>query len=172
MSLPIDWLSPSVLITLLDHLAKSAVTGIGVRRIKLGAIEEIEIIHAQDTCEVLAEIEVLEYGGVLVVEARTAQFWIVSYGVAEDILRGGEGKTCRVEHLGYAGLSREVGLSPAVRCGAEWHTANPVWTQYHIWSRCRFSRIGIAILLDLALIAIAQWLTCLIVEDPGNLPPA
>ena len=27
------------------------------------------------------------------------------------------------------------------------------------------------VLPDLALIAIAQWLACLIVEDPGNLPP-
>ena len=97
--MPIRWLSPSVLITLLVHLPKSTVAGICVRRIELGAIEEIEIIHSQDTCEALAEIEVLQYGGVLVVQTGTAQFRIISQGVAEDILRGRKSKPCRVEDL-------------------------------------------------------------------------
>jgi hypothetical protein len=57
LSLPVCWLIP--LIALRDHLAKSAVAGIRVRRIKLGAIEEIKIIHSQDTCEALAEKEAL-----------------------------------------------------------------------------------------------------------------
>jgi hypothetical protein len=47
------------LITLRDHLAKRAIAGIAVSRKKLGAVEEIEVIHSQDPCEALAEKEAL-----------------------------------------------------------------------------------------------------------------
>jgi N-dimethylarginine dimethylaminohydrolase len=67
--LPVYWLTPSVLITLLDYLAKSAVVGICVRRIKLRTVEEVEVIHLQDTCNTLAEKEALSYIRVLVVQA-------------------------------------------------------------------------------------------------------
>jgi len=150
--LPVYLFSPSILIALLDYLAKSAVAGIASED-KTGAIKEIKVIHLQDTCEALAEIEALSYIGVLVVQTRAAQFWIVPLSVAQNILRGREGKACRVEDLRYAGLAGKVGLGTAVRCSAEGDTGNAVWTQSYIWSRCRFSRIGIAIFLDLALIA-------------------
>jgi hypothetical protein len=67
LSLPVYLLCSSILIALLDYLAKSTVAGICVRRIKLGPIEEIKVIHLQDTREALAEIEALSYIGVLVV---------------------------------------------------------------------------------------------------------
>jgi hypothetical protein len=37
------------LISLLDYLAKSSVAGIGVRRIELGSVEEIKVVHLQNT---------------------------------------------------------------------------------------------------------------------------
>ena len=55
------------LITLLDHLAESTVVDIGVRRIELSAVEEIEVIHLEDSGNSLSEVKAFSYIGGLVI---------------------------------------------------------------------------------------------------------
>ncbi len=61
------------LIALTDYLAKRTVVGVGVRSLELRSVEEIEVIHLQNTGYALSEIKAFSYVGGLVVQTRATQ---------------------------------------------------------------------------------------------------
>lgn len=156
--------------TLSDYLTKRAITGIGIRSLELRAVEKVKVIDLQNTLETLAEGEMLSHICGFIVQSRTTELWIISLCIAQDILRGSERKSSRIEHLRRTDLTCEVIFSTAIRCGAELDGWNAVRAQRYVWSRCGLSGIGIAVLLNSAIIATAQRLASFIIEDPANLP--
>ena len=73
---------------LLDNLTKCAIADVGIGRIKLRSVKEIEGSQVKNALESFAKVEVLSYIYIFVVERGATKFRIVPRGIAETYCEG------------------------------------------------------------------------------------
>ena len=102
-------------------LGEGSVARVLIRAVEPRAIEGVEVVHLQDGLEPLTHVEVLSGVQVFHQVSRISEVSVDPLRVADDVLRRGCGKACRIEHRwsGSRAACRKVITHFAVGSGGE-----------------------------------------------------